>query len=82
MVWSTKNRQPLINNSIKEQLIKHIEENAKSKDIYIDTINGDIDHLHILLSLGSSQSIAKITNLLKGESSNWINKHNLINLTE
>jgi len=79
LVWSIKNRQPLISKSVKAKLIKHIKENAKSKNIYIDTINGDIDHLHILLSLGSSQPIAKIAQLVKGESSNWINKEKLIN---
>ncbi|MBL7023553.1 MAG: IS200/IS605 family transposase [Candidatus Marinimicrobia bacterium] len=76
-VWATKSRKPLLTKSIKEKLIQHIKENAKSKDIFINEINGDKDHIHILVSLGASQSISKIAHLLKGESSNWINKNKL-----
>ncbi len=36
------------------------------------------DHIHILISLNSEQSISKVTQLIKGESSHWINKNNLI----
>ncbi len=30
-----------------------------------------------MISLGSSQSISEVVRLIKGESSNWINKNNL-----
>lgn len=40
-------------------------------------INGYSDHCHCLISLGSDQNIQKIVQLLKGESSYWINKHQL-----
>jgi REP element-mobilizing transposase RayT len=56
----------------------HIRENAKEKGIYIDLINGHIDHLHCLVSLGADQTIQKIMQLIKGESSFWINHHVLI----
>ena len=55
----------------------HIAENAVSKNIHLDTINGSADHLHALISLGSDQTIAKIAQLLKGESSHWANKESL-----
>jgi REP element-mobilizing transposase RayT len=40
-------------------------------------INGWTDHIHCLISLGREQSISKVAQLIKGESSNWINKNNL-----
>lgn len=40
-------------------------------------VNGYADHCHCLLSLGSNQNIEKIVQLLKGESSYWINKNQL-----
>jgi REP element-mobilizing transposase RayT len=46
----------------------------------MDTVNCVDDHLHLLISLGSEQSISKVAMLLKGESTHWINKHNLIKL--
>jgi putative transposase len=52
-------------------------ENARSKGIYIDFINGYTDHCHILLSLGTEQALSKVVQLIKGESAFWINKNNL-----
>jgi REP element-mobilizing transposase RayT len=40
-------------------------------------INGYVDHVHCLVSLGSHQTLEKIMQLLKGESSFWINKNGL-----
>lgn len=51
--------------------------NALAKQIHIDFINGHVDHVHILLSINADQTIAKIVQLIKGESSFWINKNNL-----
>ncbi|OGU60332.1 MAG: transposase, partial [Ignavibacteria bacterium RBG_13_36_8] len=60
-------------------LLDHIRENAKSKNIFIDTINCTEDHIHVLVSLGIDQTISKIVRLIKSESSYWINKHKLSN---
>ena len=77
-VWSTKNREPFLDSSeLRKKVWDHIKENAKGKDIFIDTINGYQDHCHCLISLGSDQSMSKIMQLIKGESSFWINKNNL-----
>jgi len=76
-VWSTKNREPLLIKDIRQKIFDHIRENAKKKHIYIDFINGYTDHIHCLISLNDNLSIGKIAQLLKGESSFWINKNNL-----
>ena len=46
-------------------LFKHIRENAKEKDIYLDFINGVEDHVHCLISLACDQNIAQCVKLLK-----------------
>lgn len=74
LVFSTKNRELMLNDSIRYKVFKHIKENARDKDIFLDSINGYRDHAHCLVSLGAEQSISKVTKLIKGESSNWINK--------
>jgi REP element-mobilizing transposase RayT len=53
-------------------------ENAKKKDIYLDTIGGFSDHVHCLISLNKNHSLSKLTQLIKGESSHWINQKNLV----
>ena len=76
-IWSTKNRQPLLTRNIRQKVFNHIRSNAKAKHIYVDFINGYHDHVHCLVSLNDDLSIGKIAQLLKGESSHWINKNNL-----
>lgn len=77
-VWSTKNRYPfLAAQDVRYSLWKHIRENAKEKGIFIDFIGGYSDHCHCLVSLGIDQTIQKVMQLIKGESSFWINKNNL-----
>jgi len=76
--WSTKNRKPFLASSeLRKKVWKHIKDNASEKKIFIDMINGYQDHCHCLISLGIDQSISKILQLLKGESSYWINKNSL-----
>ena len=58
-------------------VFNHIRENAKTKHIHIDFINGYTDHVHCLVSLNDDLGIGKIAQLLKGESSFWINKNKL-----
>src|ERR1700679_3339496 len=78
-IWSTKNRKPLIVKELKPLLLGHIKENSFKKNIHIDTYNCVSDHIHLLISLGADQTIAKTIGLIKGESSNWVNKQQLIN---
>jgi len=77
LVFSTKNREKLIFRELREKLIEHIKSNAKTKGIWIDSINCTDDHVYVLLSLGTEQSVSKVAMLIKGESSYWINKNKL-----
>ena len=76
-VWSTKDRAPVMNSELRNELFGHVEENAHKKGIYLDCINGVADHVHAVVSLGCDQTISKIAQLLKGESSHWINDEKL-----
>jgi len=80
-VWGTKFRYPFLTNDLKHKVIKHIQENAKIKNLYIDSIDGDVDHLHCLFKLNSDMSVSKAMQLIKGESSHWINKEKLTKST-
>lgn len=76
-VWSTKNRFPFLTDNFRSDLFVHIRDNAKTKNIYIDFINGHTDHIHMLVSLNDDLSIGRIAQLIKGESSHWINQMKL-----
>lgn len=78
LVWSTKNRIPFLETKeIRQKVWNHIKENSIKKEIYIDYVNGYSDHCHCLISLGSNQTIEKVVQLIKGESSFWINQQKL-----
>ena len=77
IVFSTKNRAPFLEQNIRENVFQHIRKNAESKGIWLDSVNGYVDHVHCLVSLNKDQSISKVAQLLKGESSFWINKNKL-----
>ena len=77
-IWATKNRAPLISNELKPLLLNHIKENSIKKGIFISSLNCVDDHIHLLVSLGTEQTIAKTAMLIKGESSFWVNKQKLI----
>jgi len=77
-IWTTKNQTDSISKELKPLLLDHIKKNASEKGIFIDTLNCVSDHIHLLVSLGSEQTISNTVKLIKGESSFWVNKQNLI----
>ena len=77
-VWSTKNREPVLIDKFRYPLFEHIKQNASAKKIYLDRVNGYHDHVHCLLSLGSDQTIEKLAQLIKGESSYWFNNKSFL----
>ncbi|MGI6319560.1 MAG: IS200/IS605 family transposase [Bacteroidales bacterium] len=77
-VWTTKNRYPFLNTKeLRLKVWNHIRENAKEKGIFVDFVSGYSDHCHCLVSLNRDQTIQKLMQLIKGESSYWINKNHL-----
>ena len=76
-VWGTKSKKPFLKKEIRLKVISHIKENAISKGIFIDVINGYTDHLHCLINLHPDQPLSNVIRLLKGESSFWINRNHI-----
>jgi putative transposase len=79
MVFSTKNRIPFLNSKeLRKQVFQHIKKNAEEKEIWLDCVSGWQEHAHCLISLGKDQCISKVAQLIKGESSFWINQNKLM----
>ena len=73
-VFSTKNFNRILKpQELRNKLFHHILENAKQKEIFIDSLNGFENHIHCLISLSKDLSISKTMQLIKGESSHWFN---------
>ena len=79
LIWATKRRAPFLSDSsVRYRVFEHIFKNADKKDIQLDFVNGWVDHVHCLLRLKHTQSVAQVAKLIKGESSHWINEQKLI----
>lgn len=74
-VWTVKNRKPIFSQENREILFKHIQKNALEKEILMEIVGGHHNHVHCLFRLKNDQTIEKIMQLLKGESSFWFNKN-------
>ena len=73
-VWATKCHHQFLINGIRDEVFSHMRENAKTKGIEINFINGVTDHVHCLIQMTGDQSASKVIQLIKGESSRWINQ--------
>jgi putative transposase len=77
LVFATKHSQSFLTKDIRQQVFEHIKHNATTKEIWLDSINGYTDHAHCLISLGRDQTISQVAQLIKGESSFWVNQNRL-----
>ena len=73
-VWATKNRETILEKSKRQSVFEHIDQNAFKKDILMDIVNGYSQHVHCLFRLKNDQTISKVMQLIKGESSFCINQ--------
>jgi putative transposase len=73
-VFSTKERQPLIPPGLQERLWPYLGGIARQNEMKAIEIGGVVDHVHMLLSLPSTLSIAKAMQLIKGGSSKWVHE--------
>jgi putative transposase len=72
VVFSTKERKPLIHSSIEEELYRYICGICNRLQSPIIKINGVEDHIHLLLQLGRTITISKLIGEIKSSSSQWI----------
>ena len=72
-VWSTWDRLPMISPNIERRLHRNIEASAKSLNCRVIAINGVQDHVHVLLSLPSTVTVADLVKKMKGTSSHFVN---------
>jgi putative transposase len=72
IVFSTKNRIPVLEGARREELLRYIWGIIKNRHSRLHRINGVEDHLHILSSLHSTVSLADFVKDIKTGSTLWI----------
>jgi putative transposase len=73
-VWSTKNREPSLHLKLRERLRPYLGGIARENKMKALTIGGTAEHVHMLVSLPATVSVAKAIQLLKRNSSKWIHE--------
>ncbi|MEK0420969.1 MAG: family transposase [Bacteroidota bacterium] len=77
-IWSTKDKAPLIEQSIEKKLYPYISEQLRQQGCRLRIINGMPDHVHSLFLLNPQKSVSEVIKQMKGSSSHYINQNNFI----
>src|SRR5437867_647155 len=72
LVYSTKNRQPLLTDNVREELHCYTAGILKEWESPAILINSVEDHIHILFSLSKNHSVSRIVEEAKKGSSKWL----------
>ncbi len=73
LVWATWDRLPLIKPEIERRLLRNIESEAQGLSCAVLAINCTEDHVHVLLVIPTTISIAVLVKQIKGVSSHFAN---------
>jgi REP element-mobilizing transposase RayT len=72
LIFSTKNRYPFIDSTIEQELFAYIGGIIKQQKGVSFSINGTLNHIHILCSAPRTVSLSDFMKEIKGSSSRWI----------
>jgi putative transposase len=73
LVWTTKNREPLIQRAVEKRLYAYMVRKAAELDVRVYAVNGWHDHVHLIVSIPPKESVANVVKHLKGASSHDLN---------
>jgi putative transposase len=72
LVWGTWNRRRLLEAGLREQVYRAILAEATKLGCVVGAIGGVEDHLHVLVRMNTSVSIADLVKQMKGASSHLV----------
>ncbi len=74
IVFSTKNRQPVITDDVKSRLYDYIGGTIRKQGGIALAINGMSDHIHVLVKLRADKAVSDVLRDLKANSSGWMHE--------
>ncbi len=72
LVWSTKFREPLLTPAVREVAYRTFRAECRALNVVLIAVGGVEDHVHLLVRIPTTVSVAKLVNQLKGVSSRMI----------
>lgn len=77
IVWSTKNREALIQPEHERVLFAYIIRKAAELDSYVYALNGWTEHMHIVAAIPPKLAVSHFVKEVKGSSSHYLNQQSL-----
>ena len=77
-VFSVKGRSNLLTQNFRDDLFKYISGILNNTNQYSLAVNGYLDHVHIFFELHPTSAVADILEVVKTNSSKWINKNKFV----
>jgi putative transposase len=74
LVFSTKNREPFIDESIERELFKYVATVARTLHCPTHGIGAANDHIHIACTLARTVTVSKLIQEIKQDSSQWMKR--------
>jgi len=74
VIFSTKDRRKLIPKELQPKLWAYIAGVCKNHEIHVEAIGGADDHIHLLIRVPATMSVAKAILTIKANSSKWVNE--------
>lgn len=72
IVFSTKGRAPVLSPEVRKELLPYMAATLASHGCHAIEIGGVEDHLHLLVNIGRTITVAQLVEKLKTSSSKWI----------
>ncbi|MDB6127081.1 MAG: Transposase, partial [Verrucomicrobia bacterium] len=72
LIFSTKNRDPILHDSIRDGLHRYIAVVLQNLDCPATIINSVEDHIHLLFELGRTIAMSSVVEEIKKTSSKWM----------
>ena len=69
LIWATKYREPFINTQLEMSLFPYLKQKSNELECQVYALNGWVDHIHMVVSIPPSCSVAEMVKRLKGASS-------------
>ena len=74
LVWSTKDRQPLLTAAVEKEVYGHLTGKAVGLGAVVYTIGGTVDHVHLVAAIPPTIAVSKFVGQIKGVASTRFNK--------
>ena len=74
LVWSTKNREPMISPAIQNRLYAYIRKVAASKNVRMLAVGGIYDHIHLLIKTRPNINISYFVRDIKSLSTLFVKR--------